>query len=133
MTLSRVLIAAVSGVLFVAAGVAAAGNFASDRQVDFFAPGMHQFYVWCSGSNDYLATQRGANAEEAQMALYNAAKAEGKIFGAFRRRRREPPFQFRAFSFAACSSADCAWAWSAKTVRARTSAAFALSLSPSTE
>jgi hypothetical protein len=78
MIMKRVLIAAVGGVLFAAAGVAAAGNFSSDRQVDFFAQGTHQFYVWCSGSGDYVATADGANAEEAQMKLYNAAKAAGK-------------------------------------------------------
>jgi hypothetical protein len=77
MTIRRVLAAAVGGVLFAAAGVAAAGNFSSDRQVDFLANGTHQFYVWCSNAQDYLATADGANAEEAQMKLYNAAKAGG--------------------------------------------------------
>lgn len=80
MIVKRVLAAALGGVLFAAAGVAAAGNFSSDRQVDFFAKGTHQFYVWCSGAGagDYVATAEGANAEEAQMKLYNAAKAGGK-------------------------------------------------------
>ena len=78
MIVTRVLVAAVGGIVFAAAGVAAAGNFASDRQVDFFAAGTHQFYVWCSGSGDYVATAKGANAEEAQMALYQATKAAGK-------------------------------------------------------
>ena len=79
MIIARVMIAAVGGVLFAAAGVAAAGNFSSDRQVDFFAKGTHQFYVWCSGANDYLATAKGNNAEEAQMSLYRAVKAAGKM------------------------------------------------------
>ena len=78
MLMTRVMIAAVGGVLFAAAGVAAAGNFSSDRQVDFFAKGTHQFYVWCSGQGDYYATAKGSNAEEAQMALYREAKASGK-------------------------------------------------------
>jgi heme exporter protein D len=78
MIVTRVLVAAVGGVLFAAAGVAAAGNFSSDRQVDFFAKGTHQFYVWCAGQADYLATAKGANAEEAQMTLYRQIKAEGK-------------------------------------------------------
>ena len=78
MTIKSVVAAALGGVLFAAAGVAAAGNFSSDRQVDFFAKGTHQFYVWCSGTSDYLATAEGANAEEAQMKLYNAAKQAGK-------------------------------------------------------
>ena len=78
MNARRILAAAIGGILFAAAGVAAAGIFASDRQVDFFAEGTHQFYVWCSGNKDYLATAQGANAEEAQMKLYNAAKDSGK-------------------------------------------------------
>ena len=56
MIILRVFAAAVGGVLFAAAGVAAAGNFASDRQVDFFAKGTHQFYVWCGSGGDYVAT-----------------------------------------------------------------------------
>ena len=47
MLLKRVLIVAVASVLFAAAGAAAAGNFSLDRQVDYFASGTHQFYVWC--------------------------------------------------------------------------------------
>ena len=61
-----------------AAGVAVAANFSSSRQSDFFAPGKHQFYVWCAGGTDYTAMARGASAEDAQMRLYNAAKAAGK-------------------------------------------------------
>src|SRR2546423_13552850 len=78
MIAKRVLAAALGGVLFAAAGVAAAGNFSSDRQVDFFAKGTHQFYVWCSGTSDYVATAEGVNAEEEQMKLYQAAKTAGK-------------------------------------------------------
>jgi hypothetical protein len=78
MIAARVLVAAVGGILFAAAGVAAAGNFSSDRQVDFFAQGTHQFYVWCSGANDFIAIEKGANAEDAQMTLYRATKAAGK-------------------------------------------------------
>lgn len=78
MIAKRILAACIGGILFTAAGVAAAGNFASDRQVDYFAKGTHQFYVWCSTGGDYIATERGTNAEDAQMKLYNAAKAAGK-------------------------------------------------------
>jgi hypothetical protein len=74
----RVMAAALGGVLFAAAGIAAAGNFTSDEQGDFFAAGHHQFYVWCQGTKDYVATARGANAEEAQMKLYKAAKMSGR-------------------------------------------------------
>ena|SRR6516164_5748652 len=78
MIIKRVLVAAIGGVLFAAAGVAAAGNFSSDKQVDFFTKGTHQFYVWCSAGGDYIATAQGANAEDAQMKLYTATKASGK-------------------------------------------------------
>jgi len=78
MIATRILVTAVGAVLFAAAGVAAAGNFASDRQVDFFAGGTHQFYVWCGNGDDYLATVEGRNAEEAQMKLYGDVKAAGK-------------------------------------------------------
>jgi len=79
MIVRRILVAAVGGVLFAAAGVAAAGNFSSDKQVDFFAKGTHQFYVWCAGNGDYVATAQGTNAEDAQMKLYNEAKKAGKL------------------------------------------------------
>ena len=78
MIVTRILVASIGGILFAAAGVAAAGNFASDRQVDFFAEGTHQFYVWCAGDGDHSATAQGMNAEEAQMTLYRSIKATGK-------------------------------------------------------
>lgn len=69
--------AVVAGVI-IAAGVAVAGNFSSSHRTDYFAAGTHQFYVWCSGSPDYVATSTGASAEEAQTKLYAKAKKEGK-------------------------------------------------------
>jgi hypothetical protein len=77
MTTRRILGAVVGGVIFAAAGVAVAANFTSSAQTDFFSPGKHQFYVWCTGSSDYMATESGANAEDAQMKLYNSVKAVG--------------------------------------------------------
>jgi hypothetical protein len=73
----RVIVAVLGGIIFVAAGVAVAANVMSNRQVDFFASGTHQFYVWCAGSKDYIATEQGANAEDAQIKLYNQNKANG--------------------------------------------------------
>jgi hypothetical protein len=78
MIATRILVASIGGILFAAAGVAAAGNFASDRQVDFFAEGTHQFYVWCAGTGDYSSTARGINAEDAQLSLYRSIKSAGK-------------------------------------------------------
>lgn len=77
MTMRRIIAAAAGGVMVAVAGVAVAANFTSSGQNDFFAPGKHQFYVWCAGSSDYMATAVGKNAEDAQMKLYDLAKAHG--------------------------------------------------------
>jgi hypothetical protein len=78
MTMRRVLGAAIGGVLVAVAGVAVAANFISSKQADFFAPGKHQFYVWCAGGTDYMAMRTGNSAEDAQMRLYNDNKRVGK-------------------------------------------------------
>ena len=78
MTTKRILAAAAGGVMVAIAGVAVAATFTSSKQSDFFAPGRHQFYVWCAGSQDFMAMQDGASAEDAQMRLYNAEKRAGK-------------------------------------------------------
>ena len=78
MSFKRVFVVALGGCLFAAAGMAAAGNLSSDREVDYFAKGTHRFYVWCPGTNDYFVNAEGNNAEEAQMRLYTAAKAAGR-------------------------------------------------------
>ena len=77
MTMRRIIAAAAGGVMVAVAGVAMAATFTSSGQNDFFAPGKHQFYVWCAGSSDYMATAVGKNAEDAQMKLYDSAKAHG--------------------------------------------------------
>jgi hypothetical protein len=79
MSFKRAFVTVLGGCLFAAAGMAAASNLSSDRQVDYFAKGTHSFYVWCPGTSDYLANVEGANAEEAQMRLYNATKAAGRV------------------------------------------------------
>jgi len=79
MTMKRVLGAAVGGIVVAVAGVALAANLTSSHQADFFAAGQHQFYVWCAGGTDFMATQAGANAADAQMKLYNSEKARGKL------------------------------------------------------
>lgn len=78
MTMRRVLAAAIGGVMVAVAGVAVAANFTSSGQSDFFSAGKHQFYVWCAGSGDYMATSTGKSAEDAQMKLYEATKAHGR-------------------------------------------------------
>jgi hypothetical protein len=77
MAIKRILAVTVGGFMLAAAGVAVAANLGSSKQTDFFAPGKHQFYVWCATGSDYTAAQTGRSAEDAQMKLYNAAKAAG--------------------------------------------------------
>ncbi|HTT97391.1 MAG TPA: hypothetical protein VMF58_05040 [Rhizomicrobium sp.] len=77
MKMTSILGAAVACVI-VAAGVAVAGNFSSSAQIDFDAAGTHQFYVWCAEGHDYTATEYGSTASDAQMKLYEKAKAAGK-------------------------------------------------------
>ena len=79
MKINRVLAAGVGGVLMAVAGVALASNITSSRQADFYAPGRHQFYMWCAGGSDYMAAQSGTSAEDAQLSLYNNAKRAGKM------------------------------------------------------
>ena len=79
MSISRVLVVAAAAVLCLAAGVAAAGNYSSDGQIDFYASGTHQFFVWCPSTDDYMATAEGADAKDAQMKLYTATKASGQM------------------------------------------------------
>ncbi|MGA7673850.1 MAG: hypothetical protein WCA78_02255 [Rhizomicrobium sp.] len=74
MASNRILAAVIGGIVVVAAGVAAADNYASSKQSDFFAPGKHQFYVWCAGGKDYMATQQGKSAVDAQTKLYDSVK-----------------------------------------------------------
>lgn len=78
MTIRRVIAAAVGGIVLAVAGVALAANMASTKQSDFFSPGKHQFYVWCAGGTDFMAMSTGQSAEDAQMKLYTAVKAQGK-------------------------------------------------------
>lgn len=77
MKITSIVGAAVAG-LIVAAGVALAGNFASNHNGDYFAPGTHQFYVWCAGAQDYVATESGNSATDAQTRLYEKNKRAGK-------------------------------------------------------
>jgi len=78
MATNRLFGAIFAGLLVVAAGVAVADNLVAAKPTDFFAPGKHQFYVWCAKGGDYTAIESGASAEDAQMKLYNAAKAAGR-------------------------------------------------------
>lgn len=79
MRVKRVVAMAIGGVILAAAGVALAANMtSSSSQSDYFAPGKHNFYVWCAHGADYRATSVGASAEDAQIRLYDKVKASGK-------------------------------------------------------
>lgn len=65
-----------TGVLGLAAGavmIAAGSAFALDSSVEAMdMSGEHQFYVWCTGADDYEDTASGANWKDAQLNLYNS-------------------------------------------------------------
>jgi hypothetical protein len=77
MTKRRVLGILAAAAIFTGAGVAAAGNFTTSAQTDFYASGQHQFYLWCPASTSHMAAETGRNAEDAQLRLYEASKAAG--------------------------------------------------------
>jgi hypothetical protein len=76
--MKRIWAALLAAFLVTAAGVAVADTLTSSKQADFFAPGRHSFYVWCSTGGDYTTIERGLSAEDAQMKLYNDVKAKGR-------------------------------------------------------
>ena len=67
----------VFGILGMAAGATmlmSAGAMALDSSFDAMSKaGKHQFYVWCTGKDDYVEAADGSNAKVAQAKL--AAKA----------------------------------------------------------
>jgi hypothetical protein len=70
----RSIMKTVSMVAVLAAMSLPSATFAMDSSFEAMSQsGNHQFYVWCTGKDDYSATESGANAKEAQAAL--AAKA----------------------------------------------------------
>lgn len=78
MKIRRIWPAALGCAAMVGASIAAAGNFSTAAHTDYYSPGRHQFYVWCGGSGDHTAIESGKDAEDAQLRLYEAAKAAGQ-------------------------------------------------------
>jgi hypothetical protein len=74
----RITAAVLAGAALVGASIAAAGNFTSSAQSDFYSGGRHQFYVWCGGAGDHMAIESGKDAEDAQLRLYQQSKAAGR-------------------------------------------------------
>jgi len=57
--------------LLLSTGVAMAdiSDIASHRRTDFYAPGKHQFYAWCSNGQDRRVAQSGDSARDAEAKL----------------------------------------------------------------
>ena len=64
-----------AGTVMLAAGTA----FALDSSVDAMdMGGTHQFYVWCTGADDFEATADGGNWRAAQEALWGDLQGQGR-------------------------------------------------------
>jgi hypothetical protein len=73
----KLLVSAISlaaGVAFMA-GTASAEGLNTDFNVKDTA-GTHQYYVWCTGADDYTATADAGNYKEGQTKVYEEAKAK---------------------------------------------------------
>jgi len=79
MRVKRVVAVAIGTIILAVAGVALAANLSSSSQSDYFAPGKHEFYVWCSTGSNYMATIAGSSAADAQIRLYDKVKSQGKM------------------------------------------------------
>ncbi len=72
-----------TGLMGLAAGAAmligAGTAFALDSSVEAMEmAGTHQFYVWCTGMDDYEATSDGGDWRAAQTALWNDLQGQGR-------------------------------------------------------
>lgn len=74
------ILAGIVGLSFLATASMAGAetpNITSVRASAYFAPGKHQFYVWCDNGKDHLATQTGLTGADARAKLYNAENGRG--------------------------------------------------------
>ena len=65
MKIHHVAAAAAGLAVLATAALASQSNITSSRRADFYAPGRHQFYVWCADGKDRIAYQAGASGEDA--------------------------------------------------------------------
>ena len=70
----RIVCSAAALVLSIGAATAATSDIASHRRADFYAPGKHQFYAWCSNGQDRHIAQRGQTAPDAEARLLASEK-----------------------------------------------------------
>jgi len=70
------LVGLAAGAVLMAAGGAA---FALDSSVEAMdMSGTHQFYVWCTGADDFEGSADGSNWRDAQTNLYNDLQGQGR-------------------------------------------------------
>lgn len=65
----RILLSTAALVLSAGAATAATSDIASHRRADFYAPGKHQFYAWCSNGQDRRLAEPGDSARDAEARL----------------------------------------------------------------
>lgn len=51
------------------AAMAVTSDISSHSRTDFYAPGKHQFYAWCSNGQDRRVAQTGESARDAEARL----------------------------------------------------------------
>ena len=73
--MKKTVTALVAAAIFALPNAAVALNSSFDAMSQ---SGNHKFYVWCTGKDDYTATQAGDNAKAAQAAV--ASKAGSKCW-----------------------------------------------------
>jgi hypothetical protein len=73
----RIVLSAAALVLSAAAAMAATSDISSHRRADFYAPGKHQFYAWCSNGQDRRIAQTGETARDAEVRLLASQKMAG--------------------------------------------------------
>jgi hypothetical protein len=70
----RILLSAAVLVVSTGTAMAATSDISSHRRADFYAPGKHQFYAWCSNGQDRRIAQSGDSARDAEARLLASQK-----------------------------------------------------------
>jgi hypothetical protein len=68
---------ALSTGISIGVAMAATSDISSHRRADFYAPGKHQFYAWCSNGQDRRVSQTGETARDAEARLLASDKVAG--------------------------------------------------------
>ena len=65
----RIVLSTAALVLSTTVAMADISDIATHRRTDFYAPGKHQFYAWCSNGQDRRVAQTGDSASDAEARL----------------------------------------------------------------